>query len=426
MPIEQTRQGTTAALAVAAILPIERVAVIGAGLMGSGISIALLGAGLPVTVVDPDAAALERARTRIADSIRRDVEKGRATQVTADARIAALAVATDIHAAVADADLVIEAVFEDMAVKCEVFRTLDAATKPDAILATNTSTLDVDAIAAVVRDPGRVLGMHFFSPANVMRLVEVVRGAATRPEVVGMAMDFARRLGKVGVVAGVCDGFIGNRMFEEYLRQAYFLLEEGALPQQIDRAMEAYGFAMGPFRVMDLAGQDIGWRIRQRRARDQPDRPYSRIPDMICGLGRFGQKSGAGFYRYPDGRSAVVDAEIDALVIAHSAQIGLQRRAIDDEEIVARCLFALVNEGARILQEGIAWRPVDIDLVWTCGYGFPAAHGGPMLQADRIGLGNVLASIHRFAAGHQGWAWQPADLLQQLVSEQRTFGDLNE
>ncbi len=415
-----------ASLAGSGAHPLERTAVIGAGVMGAGIATALLAAGLPVTLIDPDPAALDRAVARINATFGRDVQKGRLSSAAAAARMAALTATPRLETGVADADLVIEAVFEDMAVKRAVFTALDKATRPDAILASNTSTLDVDAIADAVRDPGRVLGMHFFSPAHVMRLVEIVRGARTRPEVLGSAMAFARRLGKVGVVAGVCDGFIGNRMFEEYLRQAYLLLEEGALPQQVDRAMEAFGFAMGPFRVMDLAGQDIGWSIRKRRAIEQPQRPYSRFPDKVCELGRFGQKTGMGVYRYPDGRTPVVDPEIDALVVAHSAEIGLPRRAIDDAEIVARCLLALVNEGARILEEGIAWRPLDIDVVWTAGYGFPAVRGGPMLHADRLGLPRLLADIERFAGGHAGWTWQPAELLVRLVRENRTFGDLND
>ncbi|UNK43610.1 3-hydroxyacyl-CoA dehydrogenase NAD-binding domain-containing protein [Luteimonas sp. S4-F44] len=415
-----------APLAGGAARPVGKVAVIGAGVMGSGITTALLAAGLPVALVDPEPAALERAISRVGEAFRRDEQKGRMSGEVVQARLAALATTTEIEAAVADADLVIEAVFEDMAVKREVFAVLDRAAKPGAILASNTSTLDVDALADGVRDPGRVLGLHFFSPANVMRLVEIVRGARTRPEVLGTAMAFVRRIGKVGVVAGVCDGFIGNRMFEELLRQAYFLLEAGALPQQVDRAMEDFGFAMGPFRVMDLAGQDIGWRIRQRRAIEQPERPYSVIPDRICELGRFGQKTGAGFYRYPDGRKAVVDPDIDALVIAYSREIGIERRTIADNEIVERCVLALVNEGARLLDEGIAWRAADIDVVWTAGYGFPATRGGPMFYAEQIGLSQVLASIERFAAGDHSWAWQPADLLRRLARTHRGFGDADD
>jgi 3-hydroxyacyl-CoA dehydrogenase len=412
-------------LATAQGREIATTAVIGAGVMGSGIAATLLAAGLPVTLIDPDQAALDRATGRIRDIFERDVDKGRITRSTGDARMAALIASITLDD-VSHADLIIEAVYEDMAVKRAVFEKLDAAAKPDAILATNTSTLDVDAIARATRDPGRVLGMHFFSPANIMRLVEIVRGADTTPAVLATAMRFARRIGKVGVVAGVCDGFIGNRMFEEYLRQAYFLLEEGALPQQVDKALEDFGFAMGPFKVMDLAGQDIGWSIRKRRAIEQPDRPYSRIPDKICELGRYGQKTGSGFYLYPDGRKAVVDPDIDALVVAHSGEIGLKRRAVHDEEIVSRCVLALVNEGARILEEGIAWRPVDIDVVWTAGYGFPSAKGGPMFHADRIGLQNAMRSIEAFQYGHQNWAWRPAPLLERLAERNQNFGAGND
>lgn len=412
-------------LAAVQSLEIATTAVIGAGVMGSGIAATLLAAGLPVALIDPDQAALERATGRIRDIFKRDVDKGRIAQDTADARLALLDASTTLED-VSHADLIIEAVYEDMAVKRAVFEKLDAVAKPDAILATNTSTLDVDAIASIVRDPGRVVGMHFFSPANIMRLVEIVRGARTTPTVLATAMSFARRIGKVGVVAGVCDGFIGNRMFEEYLRQAYFLLEEGALPQQVDKALEDFGFAMGPYKVMDLAGQDIGWSIRKRRAIEQPDRPYSRIPDKVCELGRYGQKTGSGFYLYPDGRKAVADPDIDALVVAHSEKIGLKRRAIPDEEIVSRCILALVNEGARILEEGIAWRPVDIDVVWTAGYGFPPAKGGPMFHADRIGLQNAMRSIEAFQYGHQSWAWRPAPLLERLAERNQDFGAGND
>lgn len=412
-------------LAAAQRLEIATTAVIGAGVMGSGIATALLSAGLSVVLIDPDQATLDRATGRIRDIFKRDVDKGRIAQSTADTRLDTLTTSTAL-ADVSHADLIIEAVYEDMAVKRAVFEQLDALAKPDAILATNTSTLDVDAIAATVREPGRVVGMHFFSPANIMRLVEIVRGARTTPTVLATTMGFARRIGKVGVVAGVCDGFIGNRMFEEYLRQVYFLLEEGALPQQVDKALEDFGFAMGPCKVMDLAGQDIGWSIRKRRAIEQPDRPYSRIPDKVCELGRYGQKTGSGFYLYPDGRKAVVDPDIDALVIGHSEEIGLKRRAISDEEIVNRCVLALVNEGARILEEGIAWRPVDIDVVWTAGYGFPAVKGGPMFHADRIGLKKVMRSIEAFQYGHQSWAWRPAPLLEQLADQNQNFGARND
>lgn len=409
----------------AAPLPVAATAIVGAGLMGTGIAIALLKSGLPVVLIDPAQAALERSAARIRDAFARDAGKGRLTEPEFRERMSRLSTSTGLPAA-ADADLVIEAVFEDLDVKRQVFRGLDAAVKPAAILASNTSTLDIDAIADAVGDPGRVVGMHFFSPAHVMRLVEVIRGPRTAPAVLATAMRLAKRIGKIGVVAGVCDGFIGNRMFEEYLRQAYFLLEEGALPAQVDAALERWGMAMGPFRVMDLAGQDIGWSIRKRRALEQPGRPYSRIPDLVCEAGRYGQKTGAGFYLYPDGRTPLRDPEIDDLVIAHSSALGIHRRTIDDDEIVSRCILALVNEGAHILEEGVAWRPVDIDVVWTAGYGFPRRLGGPMRHADDLGLAGVLDTILRYGTGYQGWAWQPSPLLRRLAERHLTFGGLDD
>ncbi len=390
--------------------PIRRVAVVGGGLMGTGITITLLNAGLEVQLVEMREEALAKSRTTIRQTIQRDADKGRITQAEADRRLAALQSGGDI-AAVAAADLVIEAVYESMDVKREVFAQLDLHASPSAILASNTSTLDLDQIAATTARPQRVVGLHFFSPANIMKLLEIVRGAKTAPEVLASAAAFGKAIGKVGVVSGVCDGFIGNRMFEEYLRQAYYLLEEGALPAQIDGALERWGMAMGPLRVMDLVGQDIGWSIRKRRTIDQPDRPYSTIPDRICEMGRFGQKSGAGFYRYADGRTATPDPEIDALIIAHSAANGIVRRAIDDVEIVDRCIYALVNEGALILEEGIAYRPVDVDMVSVFGYGFPADRGGPMFYAGRVGHARVVARMREFAAGIHGWTWRPAALL---------------
>lgn len=273
-------------------------------------------------------------------------------------------------------ELVIEAVFEEMSVKKQVFETLDKMADEGAILASNTSTLDLDQIADFTSRPQDVVGLHFFSPANLMKLLEVVRGAKTSDETLVTAMGFARQIRKAGVVAGVCDGFIGNRMFEEYLRQAYFLLEEGALPHQIDGAMERWGMAMGPLRTMDLAGQDIGWNIRKRRAVEQPDRPYSRIPDLICERGWFGQKSGRGYYRYHTRSKPEIDPEVEAIILAESDRLGLRRRDISEEEIVDRCLFALANEGAKLLKEGIAARPLDIDTVWMNGYGFPRFRGG--------------------------------------------------
>jgi 3-hydroxyacyl-CoA dehydrogenase len=382
-------------------------AVIGGGLMGTGITIALLNAGLKVHLVETRIEALARACQTIEQTIRRDVDKGRISEAVAAQRLAAFSSGGEI-AGIAAADLVIEAVYESMEVKCEVFAAMDAHARPDAILASNTSTLDLDRIAAATRDPQRVVGLHFFSPANIMKLLEIVRGARTSPEVLTTAVAFGKAIGKVAVVSGVCDGFIGNRMFEEYLREAYYLLEEGALPGQIDTALERFGMAMGPLRVMDLVGQDIGWSIRKRRAIDQPDRPYSKLPDLICEMGRFGQKTGAGFYRYADGRTATADPEIDALILAHSVSLGITRRVIGDAEIVDRCIYALVNEGARILEEGIAYRAVDIDMVTVFGYGFPADRGGPMFYASRVGLPAVIARMQEFSRGVNGWTWQPA------------------
>src|SRR5438552_139799 len=322
------------------------------------------------------------------------------------------------------ADLVIEAVFEEMDLKREVFATLDRVAKPGAILATNTSTLDVNRIADATGRPQDVIGMHFFSPANVMKLLEVVRGARTGDDVLMTVMRLAKKIGKIAVVSGVCDGFIGNRMVEQYLRQAMFLLEEGASPQQVDAALEGFGMAMGPFRMSDLAGNDVGWRIRKRRYVEKPHVAYSRIADRLCEIGRFGQKTGRGWYRYEPGRrDAVVDPAVDALIAGYRAEIGVQPRAIGDGEIVDRCILALVNEGARILDEGIALRASDIDVAYVAGYGFPRYRGGPMFHADLRGLADVMSSMQRFAAAPRADAafWQPAPLLQRLVAQGRSF-----
>lgn len=408
----------------AAPLPIHHIGVVGGGLMGTGIATALLNADIPVTLVEPREDALSKAVCAIGKTIRREAEKGRISEAVAAARVAMLDPAKDTTA-LAHVDLVIEAVFEDMAVKQQLFEKLHRVTRSDTILASNTSTLDLNAIASMVPDPGRVVGLHFFSPANIMRLLEVVRASETRPETLATSMSLAKRMGKVGVVSGVCDGFIGNRMFEEYLRQVYFLLEEGALPQQIDAALERWGFAMGPCRTMDLAGQDIGWAIRRRRAVEQPDRPYSGVIDRICELGRFGQKTGKGIYTYFDGRTPEIDSQIDALIVAYSAEIGVERRSIEDAEIVDRCLLALINEGARIVDEGIAYRPIDVDMVWLNGYGFARERGGPLFQADVIGLSEVHDRISALAAGRHGWAWSPAPLLAKLATTGQSFADLN-
>ncbi len=402
---------------------ITRVGVIGAGTMGTGISLSFLNAGIAVSLLETGQDALDRGVARIRETLESAAAKGRISAEQLQQRLALLQPGLD-YAAFAEIDLAIEAVYEDYAVKQSVFGQLDAVMKPGAILASNTSTLDLDRIAGFTARPQDVIGLHFFSPANIMKLLEVVRGAQTAPAVLATAMALAKRIGKTAVVSGVCDGFIGNRMLEQYLRQAGFLLDEGALPQQIDAAIEAFGFAMGPFRMSDLAGGDIGWAIRKRRAIELPDLTYSKIPDLLCERGRFGQKSGGGFYDYRVGeRRALPSAEVQALIEQHSAEIGLSRRTIDAREIVERLLFALVDEGARILEEGIAQRASDIDLVYLSGYGFPAWRGGPMHWADQHGLPKVLDAMRRFARGYQGHAWQPAPLLQRLAESGGRFND---
>jgi 3-hydroxyacyl-CoA dehydrogenase len=338
-----------------------------------------------------------------------------------DARLQRIAFSTDLPAA-ADVDLVIEAVFEEMDVKQDVFRRLDAIVRPGAILASNTSTLDIDRIAAATARPHDVVGMHFFSPANVMRLLEIVRGTQSSQATIGRALAIGKQLAKIPVVSGNCDGFIGNRMLEMYLREAQFLIEEGASPQHVDAALKAFGLAMGPFAMSDLAGLDVGWRIRKRKHAEHPPRGrYSTVADILCEAGRFGQKTGAGFFRYaPGDRTPIPDPFVDG-VIAHAAAAGgITRRSISDDEIVKRCLYPLVNEGARILGEGIAARPGDIDVVYCHGYGFPAWRGGPLRWADSVGFANVYADIMRFRDTF-GDAWEPAALLRDLSERGATF-----
>jgi 3-hydroxyacyl-CoA dehydrogenase len=322
------------------------------------------------------------------------------------------------------AELLIEAVFEDLAVKEQVFRALDEVAKTGAILATNTSTLDVNRIAAFTRRPQDVVGMHFFSPANVMKLLEVVRGAKTANDVLATVMALGKTIRKTCVVSGVCDGFIGNRMVEQYIRQAGFLLEEGATPQQVDLAIEKFGFAMGPFRMSDLAGNDVGWYIRKRRYQEQPDLRYAKVADRLCEMGRFGQKTGAGWYDYAAGkRDALPSPVVHEMIEPHRRELGIVPRRIGDDEIVQRLVYALVNEGARIVDEGIAMRASDIDVVYLTGYGFPLQRGGPMHYADTVGLFNVVQAMRRFARNpHDDAAfWTPAPLLARLAAEGATF-----
>jgi 3-hydroxyacyl-CoA dehydrogenase len=405
---------------------IRRVGVIGAGTMGTGISINFLNAGIPVTLLEMSQEALDRGLGAIRKVYEGQVAKGKLTADVARQRGALLTPTLDFGA-LADADLVIEAVFEDMGVKQTVFRKLDEVVKRGAILASNTSTLDLDAIAGFTRRPEDVIGLHFFSPAHVMRLLEVVRGAKTGKDVLATAMKLAKTIKKTAVVSGVCDGFIGNRMLAPYQREALIMVEEGASPAQIDRAIEAFGFAMGPLKMADLAGGDIGWAIRKRRYAEAPATKRMLIADRLCEMGRYGQKTGAGFYRYEPGkRDALPDPVVDQVIADCRAELGITPRAIDDREIVERCVYALVNEGARILEAGIAQRASDIDMVYLTGYGFPLERGGPMLHADGVGLMNVVRATEAFARNpHTDSAfWQPAPLLAKLAAEGKTFTEV--
>ena len=406
-------------------LSFNQIGIIGAGTMGIGIGLVMLNAGLETIIVELNEDARLAAEGRIAMALTRDVEKGRLTEADCQEKLALLKVVGELEA-LNDCDLVIEAVFEDLKVKEQVFSALDKITKPSCVLASNTSALDLNEIANFTKLPERVIGMHFFSPANIMKLLEIIRGDKTSPAVLSSVMKFAKKIRKVGVVSGVCDGFIGNRIFEEYLRQAYFLLEEGALPHEVDGAMERWGMAMGPLKVMDLAGQDIGYSIRRRRAIEQPDRPYSLIPDMITEMGRYGQKTGKGFYLYKEGRTPSRDSEIDAMIEKFSTDNGITRRQISDEEIVERCVYAMVNEGFKIVEENIAYRPVDVDMVYLNGYGFPKKRGGPIFYAERVGLDHVLTRIKDFQAANNGWAWTPASLLVALVEKGQATGALQD
>jgi 3-hydroxyacyl-CoA dehydrogenase len=403
------------------VRPVASAAVVGAGTMGAGIAMNFANAGIPVTILDTEQAALDKGLATIRKNYESSVKKGKLGQDQFDRRISLIRT-TLAYQDIAVADIVVEAVFEDLAVKETVFRRLDAVMKPRAILASNTSTLDLDRIAAFTARPQDVIGLHFFSPANVMKLLEIVRGAHTGKDVLATALALSKKLKKTGVVSGVCDGFIGNRMVEQYIRQAGFLLDEGALPQQVDRAAEAFGFAMGPFRMSDLAGNDIGWYIRKRRQVEMPDVKYSKTADLLCEQGRFGQKTGAGWYDYLAGeRAPVPSLMVEDMITGHSVGLTIERRVIDDEEIVERLVYALVNEGAKILEEGIALRASDIDMVYLSGYGFPLHRGGPMFYADTVGLPAVLAAMEKFARGYHGDAWTPAPLLVRLAAEGRGF-----
>ena len=404
--------------------PVRRVAVIGAGTMGGGIAMSLANIGLSVTLIDANSQGLERGLQRVKDNYATTVKRGKLQQAEMDQRLALITGSLQM-ADVKDADMVIEAVFEDMGLKQDIFRQLDALCAPGAILATNTSGLDVDQIAAVTARPQDVVGAHFFSPAHVMRLLEVVRAAQTAPDVIATLMDLGRRMGKIAVLARIYPGFIGNALFRNYTREAHFLVEDGALPHEVDAALKKFGYAMGIFAVHDMAGNDVGYQTRKAQMATRPtDRRWNDLIMKLCDLGRLGQKSGKGWSRYEAGdRTPYRDPEVEQFIAEESARMGLPRRQMSEAEIIKRCLYGMINEGAKLLAQGIALRPSDIDITYLTGYGFPAHQGGPMFIADRIGLPKVLADIERLHAEYGFW-WQPAPLLQQLVREGKSFADL--
>jgi 3-hydroxyacyl-CoA dehydrogenase len=404
---------------------IKQVAMIGAGTMGGGIAMNFANAGIPVLMVEMAEDALERGMGIIKRNYQNTVNKGRLSQEKMDQRMALFSTTTD-YADIGEADLVIEAVFEKMELKKEIFAKLDAHAKPGAVLASNTSTLSIDEIASATKRPESVIGMHFFSPANVMRLLEVVRGEKSSPETIATAMGIGRKVGKISVLVGNCFGFVGNRMLHGYTGEGTFLLESGALPQQVDAAIYNFGLAMGPFAMGDMAGLDVGWLVRKAKAADRPtNEEYGgTIPDRICELGRFGQKTAGGYYDYKEGdRTPIPNTEVQAIIELVSKEKNIERADFDDDEIVKRALYPLVNIGAQILDEGMAMRASDIDIIYINGYGFPAHKGGPMHWADAIGLDNVLADMKRFHAAH-GERWRPAPLLEKLVAEGKSFADL--
>jgi len=403
---------------------IASAAVIGAGTMGRGIAMCLANAGVQVLWLDNNPQMLTQALGAVADTYAHNVRQGRIDEAEAARRRARISQVAN-YAAIREVDLVIEAVYENLELKQAIFRELDAALKPSAILASNTSYLDVDAIAAVTARPSQVLGLHFFSPAHIMKLLEIVRGAKTAPAVLDAALELGERMGKVSVVAGNCHGFIGNRMLEKYVQESRRLILEGSLPHQVDAAIQGFGFAMGPFRMFDVVGIDLEWRARELAGKGQ-DAPTVQVDNRLCEMGRFGQKTGNGFYHYePGSRQAEHDPEVDALVVRESERLGYRRRDIGAEEILERCLLALVNEGAKILDEGIASTSADIDTVYLNGYGFPKDKSGPMAWADAQGLQSVLARL-RDLAGEHGAHWQPAALIERLAAAGGRFADVKQ
>ncbi len=402
------------------MLTIKQAAVIGAGTMGGGIAMNYANAGIPVLMKETTQEALDRGLATITKNYANSVKKGRFSQALMDQRLA-LITPTLTYDGFEQADIVVEAVFEGMELKKQVFGDLDQICKPEAILASNTSTLSIDEIAAATSRPDMVIGHHFFSPANVMRLLEIVRGKATSKEVIATSMALARKLKKVGVLVGNCRGFVGNRMIHEYGREAQFLVEEGAKVEQVDGALYDFGMAMGPLAMGDLAGLDVGWRIRKEfKHLEKPGIRVALVADQLCEQGRYGQKTGAGWYRYDENRKAIPDPEVQELIVKLATAAGIQRREISAEEIIERTQYALINEGAKILEEGIALRAVDIDIIYLNGYGYPARRGGPMWYADTVGLKKVYDRVCEFHAEH-GELWTPARLLKQLAEAGKTF-----
>ena len=406
------------------VLPVNSVAVVGAGTMGGGIAMVFANAGIPVLLKDADQPALDRGLATIQKNYVSSVKRGRFTQQFVDERLELMR-PTLSYDDFGEVDMVVEAVFEGMVLKKEVFGQLDRVCKKGAILASNTSTLNIDEIASATSRPAAVIGTHFFSPANIMRLLEIVRGKASSREVIATCMQLSKKLGKVGVLVGNCRGFVGNRMFGPYRREAQFLVEEGASIEAVDKALYDFGMAMGPMSTGDLAGLDVGWRIRKEyRHLEKPGVRQPFAEDRLCELGRYGQKTGAGWYKYDENRRAIPDPEVDDLVRKWASEAGIAPRKISSEEIVDRCIYALVNEGARILDEGIALRAVDIDIIYLNGYGFPAYRGGPMWYADTVGLDKVYGRVSEFHQRH-GELWEPAPLLKRLAQEGKSFAEFN-
>jgi len=402
------------------VLPIKSVAVIGAGTMGSGIAIACANAGLDVVLMDREQRFVDKGLASIEQTYAGNVKRGRMTEAQKAEHVARVKGVTS-YEQLADVDLVIEAVFEEMPIKKEVFGALDKVCKKGAILATNTSTLDVNEIAASTSRPEDVIGLHFFSPANIMRLLEIVRGSRTSKTVIATSLQLAKKLNKIGVLVGVCHGFVGNRILYQYRRESLYLLEEGASVQQIDKALTDFGFAMGPFAMSDLAGLDIGWRVRKAQGKPEGERYSGTVPDRLCEQGHYGQKTGQGYYKYePGSRAPRPYSELADLVEQVSSELGIDQRTISDEEIVERCIYPMINEGCRILEEGIALRASDIDMVYLNGYGFPGYRGGPMFYGELVGLDKVYATIACFHEQH-GKVWEPSPLLARLAKSGKGF-----